>query len=135
MPPREKPGQIKQHIPDETFDEKIVRSMPLQELWNDTGMIKAQRGVRSLDAQEVKALLEKAAFAVARIASKLEWIEEGAKKDFWNKSKRLIYSSYSREKYGKDIDRAGYGYYATEWKEASGKIFVVFEEYPGGREY
>jgi hypothetical protein len=135
MPPRPKPGSIKPRLPDEAYDEKIVRRMPLQELWDDKGMIKAERGVRSIDASEVRALLEKATFVVARIASKLEWIEEGAKKDFWYKNKRLIYSSFSGENAGKDIDRAGYGYHATEWREASGKVFVVFEEYPGGREY
>lgn len=63
---------------------RLVTELPLDELWNDKGLVSTER-LRELDADEVQEhLTEDAVAAIARAGAKLEWIDGAELSEWWD---------------------------------------------------
>lgn len=97
---------------------RIVRQLPLQELWDDAGMIAASR-TRSLSSQQLKRLLQAGPvqFVVADVGLKLRWIALDECYQFWKSDVQLRLPSEDSIP-NVDVFPVGYCYFASEWQRS-----------------
>ena len=91
-----------------------VTRLPLSELWNDQGVIKASRG-RSLDREMIRGLLRTGdvRFVVAGLGPKLRWIPLSDRFRFWKEEAAVrLVETYS---FRLEDFPDGLAYVATEW--------------------
>ncbi|HVS40416.1 MAG TPA: hypothetical protein VMS17_32965 [Gemmataceae bacterium] len=105
--------------------QRIIRSMPLDELWDDSGVV-AARWIKDLAAAEIRELLNGGAirWVVADIGKKPKWIPELDGFTFWKEEvkPRLVDGEYQ----ARLQDFPGeYCYTASEWRDARGRPVVL----------
>ena|SRR5688572_18148805 len=108
--------------------ESIVTSIPLSELWDDTGSIPARR-LRYLSADEIKDLLRGTTvrFVAANVGDKLRWIDEADRFDFWKGD--LKEHLCSDEPSFLESFPGEYFYYASEWLVEPEQTVILLEKY------
>jgi hypothetical protein len=108
-------------------DERVVISIPLVELWDDSGTLQATK-VRSVDQEGLTDLLRLGPlrFVLASGGTKLQWMSKGECFDFWkNEAKPHIYSE--DKPYLEDYP-GEYIYWASEWQLPSGESVILLEK-------
>lgn len=93
-----------------------VSKMPLAELWNESGVVAAQR-VRELGSSEIVSLLRagKVRFVVADVGHHLQWIPLERCYEFWKSEVKLHLAQPEAYIYLEDFP-GEYCYSASEWK-------------------
>lgn len=102
-----------------------VSRMPLDELWNDRGVVAAKK-VQELGAPEIVSLLRagKVRFVVADIGHHLLWIPLDVCYEFWKSEVKLHLAQPEAEIYLEDFP-GEYCYLASEWKADTGEPIVL----------
>lgn len=110
-------------------EQRIVVSMPLDELWDEQGSITARRG-RALGQQEIAALLssETVQFVVANVGSHLRWIPLDDRFTFWKGEVKVRLVPTNAEKLRLEDYPGEYCYVATEWRRPSGQSTIILLE-------
>ncbi|MBA3241712.1 MAG: hypothetical protein H0T60_10850, partial [Acidobacteria bacterium] len=82
------------------FDQRIVSQMPLNELWNEYGIVSA-KGLRELNASDIAKLLRagKVRFVVADVGSQLKWIPLDECYGFWKSEVKKHLADPAAENY------------------------------------
>lgn len=105
---------------------KIVTSLPIENLWNDTGIVVAKRS-RDLYEIDIRKLLGNGpiSFVVASLGQELNWIAKEDNFDFWKNE--VIPHLANSDKINLDGFENGYCYSASEWKVSDGTILILLE--------
>ena len=109
--------------------DRIVTSMPLKELWNESGKIQAVR-TRYLPRKELVEFLKEhpVEFVVANPGHKLRWIPKSECWEYWkNEFKPHIIESF--DKIYLDEYPNGLGYGASEWQGEIQTPIILLEAY------
>lgn len=108
------------------FDRKLVTSIPLAELWDQTGILDFKRE-RFLNADEVKQWITQAElrFVIANLSHPLNWIDKKAKFDFWKSElKEHLCENPSIGCHLEDFI-GEYFYFASLWTTNTERVIVV----------
>jgi hypothetical protein len=107
------------------WSKRFITELPLQSLWNDSGLVEASR-CRDLSAIQLRELLRQGPvrFVVADVGTKPRWVPEAGCFDFWKSEVQAHLAEPDQEVH---LERfpAGYCYFAAEWRGASGSPIVV----------
>ncbi len=109
-------------------DQRVVIQLPLAELWDNCGPVRAMRS-GLVDASQVKQLLRAGSvrFVVADLGNALQWLPTDRIFDFWKAeaAPRLLDPSLTEW----DIEAlpGEYGYAASLWEVPEGDPVVLFE--------
>jgi hypothetical protein len=108
---------------------RIVTQIPLTELWDSTGVIRAARGPY-LTVDDVRDLLGRGSprFAIADIGKALEWIRGNEAFQRW-KTKVRTHLVDPHQPFVSDEFPNGLAYVASEWTLDDGSTVIVFEVY------
>jgi kynurenine formamidase len=110
------------------FSDKIVSTIPLQNLWTQENQIEAQR-ISYLTKDKLKELLKKGRvkFVVADVGQNLKWIDEAECFSFW-KSEVEKHLADNINKIDLDIFPDNYAYIASEWTANKETPIVLLEK-------
>ena len=102
-----------------------VSKLPLDELWNESGVVPAQK-VRELSSSEIVAMLRagKVRFAVANVGHHLQWIPPDDCYEFWKSEVKPNLAQPEVQIYLEDFP-GEYCYSASEWKAEAGEPIVL----------
>ncbi len=102
-----------------------VSKMPLVELWNESGVVAAQK-VRELGSSEIVSLLRagKVRFVVADVGHHLQWIAPERCYEFWKSEVKMRLAQPEAEIYLEDFP-GEYCYVASQWKPDVGAPIVL----------
>ena len=108
--------------------DRIIVSMPLTELWNENGELKASK-VSSLTLEEIREMLRRdhVQFVVANAGDKPKWIDPADTFSFWKDELKQHLCSDDRaflEDYPNE-----YFYFASLWQIDNGGTVVVLEKH------
>src|SRR6266404_9389569 len=103
---------------------RIVTQMPLHELWNDHGVVRADM-VRYLSSSDIIELLREGSvrFVIADVGHRLQWVSPTVSYDFW-KSEAKMHIAEPNIKLSLEDFPDEYCYFATEWRADDGKPIV-----------
>ena len=107
--------------------DRVVVSLPLAELWKESGPVPARRE-RWLGREHIRSLLRAGPvwFVVADCGAKLRWVAPAESFALWKSDVRdhvCAGDAWSLEDYSGE-----YCYVASEWRLASGETAVVLEK-------
>jgi hypothetical protein len=104
---------------------RYVSQMPLAELWNDHGVVAAEK-VRELGLPEIVLMLraEKVRFVVADIGHHLQWVSPEDCYEFWKSEVKVHLAQPDAKTYLEDFP-GEYCYFASEWKADVGEPIVL----------
>ena len=104
---------------------RYVTQMPLCEIWNESGVVPAQK-VRELSSSEVVAMLRagKVRFVVADLGQHLQWIPADDCYEFWKSEVKLRLAPPEAKIYLEDFP-GEYCYFASEWKADADEPIVL----------
>ena len=107
--------------------ERVVTSMPVEQLWTDSGDLAAVRG-GSLDGDAIRELLRRGPvrFVVANVGHPLEWIPAADRFAFWKNDAAVHLSDAERINVEDFPDRVAY--VASEWLVAGEDVPIVLFE-------
>jgi hypothetical protein len=110
-------------------EQRIVVSMPLDEIWDERGPVAATRG-RTLGLQEIAALLSSEAvqFVVANGGSPPRWIRFDDRFTFWKTEVKVRLVPADAEKFYLGDYPGEYCYVPTEWRRSVGQSTIVLLE-------
>ena len=102
-----------------------VSRMPLAELWNDRGVVAAEK-VRELGLSEIVSMLraDKVRFVVADIGHHLQWVSPEHCYEFWKSEVKAHLAQPDARIYLEDFP-GEYCYFASEWKADVGEPIVL----------
>ena len=105
----------------------VVITLPLREIWNESGPVAGQRG-EYVDREAIRAMLRTGPlrFVVANLGFPLHWVAVDECWSFWKGEVRDCLCP-DGPIYLDDFDH-GYCYVASLWGLASGERVVVLEE-------
>jgi hypothetical protein len=113
---------------DPPFLKLSVTELPLLRLWNETGVIAAER-IRLLSRSDLRQLVRTLAvrFVIADVGHPLQWHESGQCYSLW---KRDIgpHLAEPDQNFRLEDFPGGFAYLASEWKLADGQTVVVLEK-------
>jgi hypothetical protein len=106
--------------------QRNITELPLQELWDDRGMVAARR-LRDLAAADVRELLRSGPvrFVVAGLGAKPKWVPESDCFAFWKSEVQARVAVPGNRIVLEDFP-SGYCYVAAAW-EAEGRPIVVLQ--------
>src|SRR5262245_39850277 len=106
---------------------RIVASMPIGELWNDSGPISANR-MRDLDVDTIRQLLRRGVvrFVVAIGGAPLLWVTEAECFNFWKSEVQTHLAATDRVHLNEFQE--GYCYVASEWSVPGESAIVLLEK-------
>lgn len=111
------------------FDQRIVVQTPLNELWNESGVVSGQE-LRELNASEIAGMLRAGGvrFVVANVGSPLKWVPADECYGFWKSEvKGHLADPAAKNSLG---DFPGeYCYSATEWESGDGEPIILLTMY------
>ena len=109
------------------LSERIITELPLRELFNESGAVKAVRQ-RDVAADDIRELLRAGSvrFVVANCGSKPIWIAQSERHEFW-KSEVLPHLANPAEGAEPDKYPGGYCYFASLWQLPDGTSVVLLE--------
>jgi hypothetical protein len=104
---------------------RYVSQMPLAELWNDHGIVAAEK-VRELGLSEIVLMLreEPVRFVVADIGDHLQWVSLEHCYEFWKSEVKEHLAQPDAKTYPEDFP-GEYCYFASEWKADVGEPIVL----------
>lgn len=104
-----------------------VVALPMEEIWDDRGMI-ATRRLRRLTAEDIRDLLRLGPlrFAVGDVGRPLRWIAEADRFQFW-KAEGQPHLAMPDVPIDRDAFPGGLAYLASEWESPSGPPIVLLE--------
>jgi len=106
---------------------RIVTTIPVPLLWNDTGELSAVRDTY-LTRSSLKSLLKSGPieFVIAEVGAPLHWIKKESCFEFW---KRGVEPHLSEPDETISLDRfpAGLAYLASLWTQSNEPLFVLLE--------
>lgn len=109
---------------------RVVTRLPLTELWDDAGKLRALR-VREVGSREINELLRtwSAHFLVAEVGRCLQWVDPAERYSFWKSELKphLVEPSHQTTHVGQFPGH--YCYMASEWQSQLGEILVVMEKF------
>jgi len=107
------------------FDQRVVSQTPLEELWNDQGVVSSTE-LRDLNALEIAELLRngKVQFVVANIGDRLKWIKIDKCHDFWKTEVKNHLADPQAVKCLEDFPES-YCYFASEWDSRENPIVLL----------
>jgi hypothetical protein len=107
------------------FDQRTVSQMPLRELWNEHGVVRATE-LRELNASDIAELLRagKVHFVVADVGSPLRWIHIDECYCFWKSEVKNHLADPVAENYTGNFPDE-YCYFASEWETWMGSPIVL----------
>jgi len=110
-------------------NEKIVREIPLQAIWNENGYVTNNK-ISYPTLPEIKQLLksDKIQFVVANVGDRLQWIPKSDTYTFW-KNKVQINLIENPEHIILDLLPNEFGYLASHWKTDGGLDIILLEMY------
>ena len=102
-----------------------VSQMPLSELWNDSGVVAAEK-VRELGLSEIASMLRtvRVRFVVADIGHHLQWISSEHCYEFWKSEVKPHLAQPDAKIYLEDFS-GEYCYFASEWKPDLGEPIIL----------
>ena len=105
-----------------------VSQMPLAELWNEQGVIRAER-MRELDSSQIASMLRagKVRFVIADIGHHLEWVSAEDCYQFWKSEVKRHLAHPDNKTYLEDFP-GEYCYFASEWKADLGEPIVLLSK-------
>ena len=108
---------------------RIVTCTPLVELWNNEGILDAQRLGRLGESEFVLLLQSGSSFVIADVGEPLRWTFEHDRFDFWKAEVRPHLVSPTADGWCLDEYPGGYCYVATAWQCASSATIIALEKY------
>ena len=110
------------------YSNKIVTSIPLENIWVPEHQIEAQR-VSYLTRDKLKHLLQSSPvnFIIANVGEKLKWIEESQCFNFW-KVEVEIHLVTDINKINLDDYSDNYAYIASEWRVDNQIPIILLEK-------
>ena len=104
---------------------RYVSQMPLTELWNNTGIVAADK-VRELGLSEIVSMLRagRVKFVVADIGHHLQWIPPEHCYEFWKSEVKMHLAPPDARVYLGDFPDE-YCYFASEWNPGVGEPIVL----------
>ena len=104
---------------------RLVSQMPLAELWNEHGVIPAER-MRELGSSDIASMLRagKVRFVIADIGHHLEWVSVEDSFRFWKSEVKRHLAQPDHKTYLEDFP-GEYCYFASEWKTDLGEPIVL----------
>ncbi len=111
------------------FSDKIVTTIPLENIWTDQNEIQANR-TSYLTSDEIKSLLKKSfvQFIVADIGHKLKWIDKDQGFNFWRTEvERHLANDINHIVLNNFVDN--YAYVASEWTGEHGTSIILLEKF------
>ena len=108
---------------------RIVSQMPLHELWNDHGVVRADM-VREVSSSDIIELLRenRVRFVIAEIGRRLQWVSPTACYDFWKSEAKMHIAEPNIKLYLEDFPDE-YCYFASEWRADDGKPIVLLSKW------
>ena len=109
--------------------EKVVTRLPLEQLWNESGDLNAQRVVIGLSAADVAELIKTGAtFVVADVGLPLRWIDPVHRFEFWKTDVKPRLAGSDEPAF---LDRfpGGYCYFASQWRLPDRLSLIVLERH------
>ena len=105
-----------------------VSQLPLAELWNEHGVIPAER-MRELGSSDIASMLRagKVRFVVADIGHHLEWISADNCYRFWKSEVKRHLAQPENEIYLEDFP-GEYCYFASEWQTDLAEPIVLLSK-------
>jgi hypothetical protein len=102
-----------------------VSQMPLVELWNERGVIAAEK-VRELGSSEIVSMLRtgKVRLVVADIGHHLQWVSAERCYEFWKSEVKMRVAQPDANIFLEDFP-GEYCYFASEWKPEVGEPIVL----------
>ena len=108
---------------------KVIMRLPLEELWNETGNLNAQRVVTGLNAADVTEMIKAGAtFVVADVGLPPRWIDPAHRFEFW-KTEVKPRLAESDEPVFLDRFPGGYCYFASRWRLPDKLSLIVLERH------
>ena len=109
-------------------EQRIVTTLPLHELWNNTGVVAAEeRG--ALRSHEIRKLLRvgPVRFVVADVGRPLVWVPLEQCYTFWKEEvkERVVDPLMAESGYFLDDYPGAYCYLASEWRSGTGESIVL----------
>jgi hypothetical protein len=106
---------------------RIVTELPLQELWDDTGVV-SQHRLRDLSSDDVRELLRRGPirFVVVEVGSKPRWIPESQCFTFWKTEVQLRLVGPA-QRVNLEALPGGHAYFASEWAVGGSSTVVVLQ--------
>ncbi len=106
--------------------ERLVNRMPLEELWDASRTVQAERKRRSISPDDIRELLRSGPvrFVVANVGHPLRWIGRDDCYQFWKdelRSRVCIEPVYLEDYPGEHC------YFASEWQLESGEMVILLE--------
>jgi hypothetical protein len=107
------------------FDQRIVVQTPLNELWNERGVVNGQE-LRELNAADIAEMLRagEVHFVVADVGRPLKWVPAEDCYSFWKSEVKGHIADPAAKKYLGDFSDE-YCYFATEWKPGDGGPIIL----------
>lgn len=105
---------------------RVVTRMPVEELWDENGVLPATRG-RRLDRGAVSGLLRDrpVRFVVANVGDRLRWIAPSDRFEFWKREGSLHLAD--GEEIRPEAFPNGLAYVASEWQVTPDLPVVLLE--------
>lgn len=105
-----------------------VSHMPLVELWNEHGVVGAEK-VRELGSSEITSMLRagKVRFVIADIGHPLEWVSAEDCHKFWKSEVKIHLAQPNSTTYLEDSP-GDYCYFASEWKANLAEPIVLLSK-------
>ena len=110
-----------------TSDRQVI-TLPLTELWDDSGPVPAEKE-RQLSRDDLRVLLRSGPirFVIADVGSKLRWVDHDQCWSFWQTEARDRVTDPGREALNSCASYDGLCYIATQWHLTSGESVVLLE--------
>ena len=108
---------------------KIVTKLPLEELWNEKGMLHARRVSSCLNAADVIDMIKAGAtFVIADVGQPPRWIDSAHRFDFWQTEVKPRLADVEQHAF---LERypGGYFYFASKWQLSDGLPLIVIERH------
>ena len=108
---------------------RVVTRLPLRELWNEKGVLPADRRIRHLDHSHVQQLLRKepVRFVMADCGLPLKWIPESERFAFWRSVSAQIAEPDKAIYLGRFPQNVAY--VASQWQGHGGECVVLLERH------
>jgi hypothetical protein len=108
---------------------RLVTKLPLQELWDDRGVIKAER-LRHLSTADLRELLRvgPVSFVIADVGRELSWVPEDRCFDLWKREVESHLAQPDQRSALEDFPDE-YCYFASDWSVNGGPRYVVLERH------
>ncbi|BAL76149.1 hypothetical protein [Bradyrhizobium cosmicum] len=106
---------------------RIVVSLPLAELWTDSGPLHAQRAERVGEAEIVQLLQGGSTFVVAAVGKPLQWVPAADRFTFWKAEPKCRLVPADVDSFDIGSYPGSYCYLASAWRNPSSLPIVVLE--------